>query len=187
MSRYLIPFDNSARRSLWDLWSDPWGADFPAPARLFEQNFGLGLDDQDLFPPTQFRGWYVRPRRQGTLPQETGLSQVRWKKHVYTTDNGYYIMCVHKTRPGGPQKLKIIVKITEKNLQQHSFLVSWSERIWLYSGTKSKIVKLWWKYCHPFPTFWCRDMRTEKRRDVETLANNLQQHPLSPFSEVVIW
>jgi len=30
-------------------------------------------------------------------------------------------------------------------------------------------------------------MRTEKRRDVETLANNLQQHPLSPFSEVVIW
>lgn len=77
MSRYLIPFDNSARRSLWELWSDPWGADFPAPARLFEQNFGLGLDDQDLFPPTQFRGWYVRPRRQGTLPQETGLSQVQ--------------------------------------------------------------------------------------------------------------
>jgi len=75
MSRYVTPFENTRRRSFWDL-GDPWGVDFPAPLRLFEQKFGVGLDDEDLFPPTPFRGWYTRPRRRSTLPQETGLSEV---------------------------------------------------------------------------------------------------------------
>ena len=75
MSRYVIPFENTRRRSFWDL-GDPWGVDFPAPLRLFEQHFGVGLDDEDLFPPTPFRSWYTRPRRRSTLPQETGLSEV---------------------------------------------------------------------------------------------------------------
>ncbi|KAI0225034.1 Protein lethal(2)essential for life [Lamellibrachia satsuma] len=64
------------RRNSWDLWSNPWGSNFPAPSNLFEQNFGLGIRDEDLFPPTLFRGWYVRPRRQRTVPQQTGASMV---------------------------------------------------------------------------------------------------------------
>ena len=76
MSRYLIPFENpsASMRNLWDLWSDPWGPNFNAPARLFQQNFGVGLSDDDIFPFS--RGWYLSPRRCGATPRETGLSQV---------------------------------------------------------------------------------------------------------------
>ena len=77
MAGHLVPFEDPFQRHARDLWSNPWGSDFPADFSLFEQNFGAGIRDEDLFPPTLFRGWYVRPRRQRTVPQETGASVVR--------------------------------------------------------------------------------------------------------------
>ncbi|KAI0225037.1 Protein lethal(2)essential for life [Lamellibrachia satsuma] len=73
MAGRLVPFEYPSRRNLW---FDPWGTNSPAPLRLFEQNFGLGLRDEDLSPPTLFRGWYVRPHQQQTAAQETSGSQV---------------------------------------------------------------------------------------------------------------
>ncbi|KAK2191616.1 hypothetical protein NP493_50g05004 [Ridgeia piscesae] len=76
MAGYIVPFEHPSRRNMWDLWSDPWGADFPAPLSLFEQNFGLGIRDDDLLPPTGFRGWYLRPRRRPKSAKDTGVSQI---------------------------------------------------------------------------------------------------------------
>jgi len=58
------------------MWSNPWGPNVPTPSNLYDQNFALGIRDEDLFPPTLFRGWYVRPRRQPTVLQGTGTSVV---------------------------------------------------------------------------------------------------------------
>lgn len=76
MAGYSVPFEHPSRKNMWDLWSDPWGTDFPAPLCLFEQNFGLGIRDEDLLPPTLFRGWYVRPRRRQATAKDTGVSRV---------------------------------------------------------------------------------------------------------------
>ena len=76
MGAHTIPFDYPFRRNSWDMWSNPWGPNVPTPSNLYDQNFALGIRDEDLFPPTLFRGWYVRPRRQPTVLQGTGTSVV---------------------------------------------------------------------------------------------------------------
>nr|UQK61697.1 small heat shock protein [Carpetania matritensis] len=80
MAGRMVSFDypfGSRRRSLipWDLWHDPWHSDLELPRRLFEQHFGLGLWDDDLFPPEIWKGLVFRPKRQPTQ-QASGVSEV---------------------------------------------------------------------------------------------------------------
>ena len=93
MSR-LIAFDYPSfsgstypERSMFnDLWStDPW-ADRLIPRRLLDQNFGLGLLDDDLFLPQVCRGVYLRPKRQQPNQQSSGMSEVDMLKILYNVD-----------------------------------------------------------------------------------------------------
>nr|UQK61696.1 small heat shock protein [Carpetania matritensis] len=80
MAGRLIAFDRPMfRRQMsgpWDLWSDPWSSDLALPNRLLDQHFGLGLLDEDLFPPQLWKGLVVRPRRQ-PAQQASGMSEVQ--------------------------------------------------------------------------------------------------------------
>ena len=69
-----------------DLWStDPW-ADRLIPRRLLDQNFGLGLLDDDLFLPQVYRGVYLRPKRQQPNQQSSGMSEVDMLKILYNVE-----------------------------------------------------------------------------------------------------
>ncbi|XP_023212255.1 alpha-crystallin A chain-like, partial [Centruroides sculpturatus] len=63
MSQLLLP------ALLGDVWD--------YPRRLFDQQFGLGLTDEDFFPPTSYRGFIVRPRCQTSVQDSSsGVSEV---------------------------------------------------------------------------------------------------------------
>ncbi|XP_023219555.1 alpha-crystallin A chain-like [Centruroides sculpturatus] len=54
-----------------------WWSVLDCPPRLFEQNFGLGLSDDDFLPPRMYRGYIIRPRRQSShQDSSTGVSEV---------------------------------------------------------------------------------------------------------------
>ncbi|XP_023219552.1 alpha-crystallin A chain-like [Centruroides sculpturatus] len=67
MSRSLVPA----------LLGDSWWSMWDYPRRLFDQHFGLGLTDDDFFPPRLYHGYLVRPRRQTSHQDSTsGVSEV---------------------------------------------------------------------------------------------------------------
>nr|UQK61705.1 small heat shock protein [Eisenia fetida] len=88
MAGRLVAFDNPMfRRQMsgpWDLWSNPWNFDVALPSRLLDQHFGLGLLEEDLFPPQVWRGVVVRPRRQ-PAQQASGMSEVQ------NTDKDFHV------------------------------------------------------------------------------------------------
>lgn len=77
MSRSLIPA----------LLSDNWWSMWDHPRRLFDQHFGLGLSEDDFFPPTLYRGFVIRPRRQTSRhDSSSGVSE------VVNTDDKFSVM-----------------------------------------------------------------------------------------------
>ncbi|XP_067120570.1 protein lethal(2)essential for life-like [Centruroides vittatus] len=67
MSRSIVPA----------LLGDSWWSMWDYPHRLFDQHFGLGLTDDDFFPPTLYRGHVIRPRRQTSRQDSSsGVSEV---------------------------------------------------------------------------------------------------------------
>src|SRR6218665_365631 len=82
MSGRLVAFDHPMLRRQtsgpWNLWSNPWNFDVALPSRLLDQHFGLGLLEEDLFPPQVWRGVVVRPRRQ-PAQQASGMSEVSFR------------------------------------------------------------------------------------------------------------
>ncbi|KFM61321.1 Protein lethal(2)essential for life, partial [Stegodyphus mimosarum] len=53
-----------------------WWDTYDYPARLMDQNFGVGLIDEDLLPPRRYRGYYIRPRTQQCV-DSSGQSEVK--------------------------------------------------------------------------------------------------------------
>lgn len=66
-----------SRSLLTDLLRDNWWSMWDYPPRLCDQHFGLGLTDDDFFPPTLYKGYIVRPRRQTNRQDaSSGISEV---------------------------------------------------------------------------------------------------------------
>ncbi|XP_067126350.1 protein lethal(2)essential for life-like [Centruroides vittatus] len=67
MSRSLVP----------TFFNRDWWSGYDYPPRLLDQHFGLGLTDDDLFPPTLYRGMVIRPRRQTSRQvSNSGVSEI---------------------------------------------------------------------------------------------------------------
>ncbi|XP_062894448.1 heat shock protein beta-2 [Mobula hypostoma] len=52
-----------------------------APATIYDQNFGEGLSSEDIFAPTLYHGYYIRPRINKQLAR--GFSEVATSDHKF--------------------------------------------------------------------------------------------------------
>ena len=88
----------------WGMWPHRNWEEMDPVTRLFDQNFGLGLRDDDLLAPASFHPFYIRLRRPNSERLKSGMSEVVNDKEKFQV--GHDLLSITAFFPSDAPKAK---------------------------------------------------------------------------------